>query len=642
MVIKSWDYFLFESILYTSDDFKKVLYSIKDDPVALDFLSLIDKDIKTNYNILKTTDKNDTIGFISDNQATTKLKGMNLPAVFLANSNKTTIGRIVKSILSDNGLKKTDREIEIFVNKFKAAYDSLNAPKDKIRVVSGEDIRYWYLSDRYSNKARGTLRNSCMRYEEAQDYLNIYVKNPDVCQLLIKVDDEERLESRALLWETNKGKYLDRIYYTDDSDELLLETWFRERHPQGMLYNDGITKIEVQLGNWTSNPKGEMYPYMDSLPYYYATDNKLYSYQVNIEDKKNLYYLQQTDGSYQPQDMVYSEYDEESYPSEEVVYSDHHSFYIHKDLSVWSEFVNSYIPRDWANYSNKLDDYLPSNRSVYVYGDIERRNGDFLPEGQDTKYNYGYDEITGDYYDRSLLFDYQGHFYLKGYTVFTYKVSDKDKEKFYQIYRNKRYYSSGLDRDVFGFEMDEEEITSKKDYYYQIYKKVIYKEFFNMLNSLRGKVDDDKLEQKFKELEEANEVLLGTNLYKYNNYIYDMYDNLDNFISWYRKMFTYELFSEILEDYKQYWWFSDFDDTDENKQVLYKVSLDPLMFYGTTNRESLSKFKEIENANENDFNRMVSYSRRIILKFLDIIGRKGYQMQSQALHYIFEHRSEFL
>ena len=66
------------------------------------------------------------------------------------------------------------------------------------------------------------------------------------------------------------------------------------------------------------------------------------------------------------------------------------------------------------------------------------------------------------------------------------------------------------------------------------------------------------------------------------------------------------------------------------------------MFYGTTNRESLSKFKEIENANENDFNRMVSYSRRIILKFLDIIGRKGYQMQSQALHYIFEHRSEFL
>lgn len=641
MVIKSWDYFLFESILYTSDDFEKILYSIKDDVVASDFISLINKDIRTNYNILKTTDKNDTIGFISDNQATTKLKSMNLAAVFLANSNKTTIGRIVKSILSDNDIKKTDREIEIFVNKFKAAYDSLNAPKDKIRIVSGEDIRYWYLSDRYSKKQRGILRNSCMRYEEAQDYLNIYVKNPNVCQLLIKVDEEEELESRALLWETNMGKYLDRIYYTDDSDESLLENWFRERYKHGNIYNDGPTKIEVQLENWTSDPKSELYPYMDSLPYYYATENKLYSYNVDVKDKKNLYYIQGTDGSHQPQDIIFSEYDGESYSFDDVVYSDRYNFYIVNSSAVWSNFINSYIPHDWASYSERLQDYIPSDQSVYVYSDVERKNGDFLPAGPDTKYNYAYDEITGEFYDRSLLFAYQGNFYLKNETVFTYNVSDEDKEKFYQIYKSRRYYSSKLDSDVFGFKMNEEEIMSKKDYYYQIYKNVIYQEFFDMLNSLRGKVDNVKLEQKFKELEEANEILLSISSYKYNNYIYNEYKTIDNFINWYKKMFTPEIFNEILKESEGNWWFSDFNMSNyEDREILYKVCLDPLSFYSNHNKP-FSKFKEIENAKEEDFNRMISYARRIISIFLYKLGKNGYQIQSESLNYLFDHQQEF-
>jgi hypothetical protein len=643
VVIKSWEHFLLESILYTSNDFKKILSSIKDDIVASDLLSLINKDIKTNYNILKTTDKNDTIGFISDNQATTKLKSMNLIAVFLSNSNKTTIGRIAKSILSDNGLKKSDKEIEIFVNRFKAAYDSLNTPKDKIRIVKEEDIRYWYLSDRYSMKSKGTLRNSCMRYEEAQDYLNIYVKNPSVCQLVIKVDDDEKLEARALLWQTDKGPYLDRIYYTDDSDETLLETWFRERFTNGLIYNEGIKKIEIQLENWTTNPRNELYPYMDSLPYYYATENKLFSYPVDVKDKKNLFYIQETDGSHQPQDMVYCEYEDESHPSDEVVYSDYHYFHLRSDNAIWSKRVNSYIPRNWANYSKVLDDYLPQNKSVYVYLDLNG-NGDYFPDDESDKYNFTYEVTTGEYHDKSLLIKYGDEYYLKNNVVLTYSISEEDYEKYYQIYNNKRYFTTKLDEEVFGFKLneDEEEIVTKKDYYHHIYKKVIYKKFLDNLMSLKGKVNESKLQQKIEELNEANEIMSKSNFYLYNNFIYDKYENLNNLLDFYKKMFTHDKFMEIIQKSMGRWWFSDFNNTEDNRNVLYKLCLDPLNFYRITDRnKSMEKYKEIKGSDE-DFANMTNLSYRFVNDFIYILETEGYKMEAQTLYSVLENKREYL
>ena len=44
-----------------------------------------------------------------------------------------------------------------------------------------------------------------MRYEETQSFLNIYTENPDVCQLVILVDDKNRLLGRALLWKLIGG-----------------------------------------------------------------------------------------------------------------------------------------------------------------------------------------------------------------------------------------------------------------------------------------------------------------------------------------------------------------------------------------------------------------------------------------------------
>ena len=233
MILTKYNDFLLESILYTSNEFKEILSEV-DDSIAKQILSLIGRDIKTNYNMLNVTDSNDALSFISDTQAITKLKTMSLSDILgIKSNNKTSIGRIARSILNDNGINKNDVEIQRFVNKFKAVYDRINSKEDSIRIVRGEELRKWYLESNYCEETavskRGTLGKSCMRYAEAQDFLDIYVNNPNACGLLIKLDDKQKLRTRALVWYTNFGIFLDRIYYTIDSEELQLKNWVRDK-----------------------------------------------------------------------------------------------------------------------------------------------------------------------------------------------------------------------------------------------------------------------------------------------------------------------------------------------------------------------------------------------------------------------------
>ena len=69
------------------------------------------------------------------------------------------------------------REWEIFNNLFRAELCQCN----NFEIVEGEDIRYWYLDEHYY-RCDGTLGNSCMRYEQAQPYFDIYV---DKAKMLI-------------------------------------------------------------------------------------------------------------------------------------------------------------------------------------------------------------------------------------------------------------------------------------------------------------------------------------------------------------------------------------------------------------------------------------------------------------------------
>ena len=102
-----------------------------------------------------------------------------------------TIGRFVSRVLLKSKITISDKNIETFVNSYKSRIKFLNNVESNFEIVSGEDIKKWYLEDRYQSN-RGQLANSCMRYKGCQEYFDIYTKNEDVCKLLILHGDDLR------------------------------------------------------------------------------------------------------------------------------------------------------------------------------------------------------------------------------------------------------------------------------------------------------------------------------------------------------------------------------------------------------------------------------------------------------------------
>ena len=268
-MIFNYKTFLIESILHTSDELLDILYEI-DHPIADDFISLIDSDIETRYNLLNLTDKNDKISFLPDEQAQRKLKTQDLDYLLNKSSNTINIGRLVRKLLLTNGFKYHDSEIERFVNMFKATYD-INKKGYIIKSVKGGELRKWHHEDNHCMDAvngKGTLGNSCMKYDECQDFFDIYVDNPDVCKLVVLVvikDGVEKLSARGILWKTNIGYYLDRVYYTYDSEVHLLAKWAYENYNCTKSYDKGSYS-----NNMTIKLKDDVYeqfPYFDTFAF---------------------------------------------------------------------------------------------------------------------------------------------------------------------------------------------------------------------------------------------------------------------------------------------------------------------------------------------------------------------------------------
>jgi hypothetical protein len=524
-VIKGYYEFLLESVLMTSQYLEDIIRTI-DDTIAIDFLQLINKDIKTPYNAISLTDTNDKLSFVSDNQFQNKIKsGIDPLSLFSDTNNKTTVGRVVRQILKDNGKEYSDVDIAKFVDKFKAAWEKFKNKKENkepFRLVSGEEIRFWYLSDTYCDDAKkgcGTLGKSCMRYEESQKYLDIYVENPAVCNLLILTkfeDGEEKLVSRALLWQTDKGPYLDRIYYTDSSEEEMMLNWIKENLNCELSFKGTSGRLSVQLESPTK--MYEYYPYMDSIPYYYTVNKKLYNYEPSVDVKKELLYCQDTGGGFDRQNMVYCEWIDRELPEDETVWSEYHQSNLPSNESNWSDFHGSYLYEDDSVYSEILNDSLAKDDSIKVIVD-EKGTEDWLPKDNDFA---ECDAESGDWYLRKLMKEVDGNWYYKDNVICIYQVRESDVPKYKKIFSidesvdNEDCIGSYTVMNFYKLHAkdDSTEFILKKDYCEKVYMNV---HFESMYDSLKN---DDKADNIIEELENANTALKQKdNFYTFNNYV---------------------------------------------------------------------------------------------------------------------------
>lgn len=325
--------------------------------------------IEDVYTLIDLTDKNDHVSFIQTNRVTRAhpelTKYSFSDAYFLPldiwgdSSNKLwkegrteiAVGRWLRRLVTEvHKSTISDGDIEKFVNIFKAIFDG----NVDLEIVEGEDIRKWYLSSNYL-ELRGSLGNSCMRYERCQPYLDIYVKNPEVCKMVIMKDESgEKITGRALIWKLSDGKdYMDRVYTINDSDQILFQQWSEKREMLNWWSLSGKS-ISVVL----QNRDFEVYPYMDTFIIYDYQNLKLY----NDESKFKEYTLKlnNTDGSG-------TEFRDNN------VYSEWYGDYIEGDDYVWCENIQSYIYTDDAVFIEDHNEWAHPEGDDVCYSEIDSK-----------------------------------------------------------------------------------------------------------------------------------------------------------------------------------------------------------------------------------------------------------------------------
>lgn len=199
-------------------------------------------------------------------------------------------------------------EVELLVNKIKSYLTNDNY---SFALVSGDDIKKYYLYDNYYRTDNGgyTLWGSCMRYKECQEYFNIYTDN-NYCELLIMFDttlSKDKIIARAIVWNFNGKKYVDRRYYCADVNESILvnfiksQKWNYKKHntyddyqaTKFYVYND-VSKCYYEQSNVLLQFPTKVYekfPYMDTVKYLNPSEGLISNYQIG-----NGFRLSYTDG----------------------------------------------------------------------------------------------------------------------------------------------------------------------------------------------------------------------------------------------------------------------------------------------------------------------------------------------------------
>ena len=195
------------------------------------------------------------------------------------------IGRFVRKLITMAGEKVLDKDIEDFVNKWKAQWDLLHDAYRLFQVVKGEDIRKFYHQNRYYVQSSGTLGNSCMQYKDCQPFFDPYCLNPDKVSMLIfrAEKDEEKIVGRAIIWKLDNGDtFMDRIYTINDSDVNLFKDYakknrwaFKESQNGNNMTsldvpgegNKRVTGVKPDL-KITLGSSYRYFPYMDTMKYF--------------------------------------------------------------------------------------------------------------------------------------------------------------------------------------------------------------------------------------------------------------------------------------------------------------------------------------------------------------------------------------
>ena len=254
------------------------------------------------------------------------------------------------------------REVEVFSTLFRNIQSKVDY---QFKVVKGNNLLQYYHGSSYYNGG-GSLGVSCMKYDNCQDYLGIYTKNPNIVEMLVAVNSDGRLIGRALLWKLGDKKIMDRIYTINDEDfQFAFKKWADENgywYKKEQKWNNTLffktrdkvmcEEISIQLDNFDF----EYYPYLDTFKFIDFKTGKLYNYLPKGVDVKT---LSSAEGGYHNGGIYgFCEKSKVLYSVDSLCYIPNIGKTVGNDLCVWSDLYDLYILREEATYDNNLRDWI--------------------------------------------------------------------------------------------------------------------------------------------------------------------------------------------------------------------------------------------------------------------------------------------
>lgn len=298
----------------------------------------------------------------------------------------------------------------------------------EVIFVKGHWIAELYHEKNYAALS-GSLGNSCMRYDRTNKFLDIYVKNPSICSLAVILNEEGKVQARAIVWTTNEGnRYYDRIYATSDLIQDRMKAYFLVNNiPSCYGYPAEQLTFRADPKNIDFDKRVllefDYYPYMDSLKYI-STDRQVISTEESEMGGDDYDILNDTSGSYESYHNNRCECDAcgremDSEDSMEIDYR-HDSNYgevFCDNCGVWSEVYSAYITQDDATYVDCTSTYVLTDDARYCYDGCYYYK-DYVVTLVDGQCAYENDEdlcqyVNGGYFILGYddVFEYEGDYY---------------------------------------------------------------------------------------------------------------------------------------------------------------------------------------------------------------------------------------
>jgi hypothetical protein len=349
--------------IYISDDLRNVLSVIESESLVAALL------LKRRHNREDLADS--YVNYISiSKQDRTKLSYLSQdridsldPQEYWTSSRRYMAkpGAFISKLFNDVPAK----EVEKFSNLLRS--QAKKAPF-RFEVVRGNSIKDFYYYENYHSSERGSLGVSCMKHEHCQKYFDLYTENEDNVSMLTMFNENNRLIGRALLWDFESHKIMDRIYtYNDEELSFYFKQWATEH---GYYYKSeqnwfntiffeqiGTGKKEFKLEMKLPNIKQHYYPYMDTFKFIDLDKGILYNYLP--EDTSSLRTLTSSDGSKHPSDyLVFDMIDRVMRYRNDAAYVQYAEIWTGRQNVVYSNYNDKWMLKQDSHYEELIDDYI--------------------------------------------------------------------------------------------------------------------------------------------------------------------------------------------------------------------------------------------------------------------------------------------